>query len=364
MENQRFFDQLIDQTPDVFCILRDRGRIFYCGANSRKIFGYEPESVIGASALRFIHPAERQQARLRHAVLLAYPGNRVSADYRVRDAHGEYRWMECIFNNMINLPQINGILVQLRDISERKKFELQLEESEERFRIFMNNAPTVAWIKDEAGRHVFVNSNFERYFRIAPRDAIGKTLYDLFPESASREMEENDRLVLSYGKSIEFYERAPSADGKMREWIVHKFPVPQSNGKTYIGGSAMDITKWVELERERNQTDRKFRAVFEQSPDPVFIEDENGVIIDANRKACELQQLSYEQLIGKRITDLAPPERHASLMEDFGKLWNGELDRLDSHSWDASGRIIPVAINAARIQHRDESCMLLSLRER
>ena len=70
--------------------------------------------------------------------------------------------------------------VQLRDVTDRKNFELQLEESEERFRIFMNNAPTVSMIKDEEGRLVFVNANFERSFRVLSKDALGMTLENSF----------------------------------------------------------------------------------------------------------------------------------------------------------------------------------------
>lgn len=364
MEQYSYYDKLIDQTPDVFCILRGQGQIIYCGSSSRKLLGYDPEAIVGRNALRYLHPAERHQARLRHSVLLAYPGNRVTADYRVLDAHGEYRWMECIFNNMLNLPQIDGILVQLRDVTDRKNFELQLEESEERFRIFMNNAPTVSMIKDEEGRLVFVNANFERSFRVLSKDALGMTLGELFPNGYWAESEENDRIVLNFGKSVEFFERTITPDGVEREWIVYKFPVPQSNGKTFIGCSAMDITKWSSLDRERVTAEQKFKTIFEYSPDPIFIENEDGIIIDANRKACELQGMNYPELVGKRITDLAPPDHHEELWSDFSKLWNGQLSRIDSYSWSTSGQVIPVAISTARIQHMDQPCLLLALRER
>ena len=74
---------------------------------------------------------------------------------------------------------------------------------------------------------------------------------------------------------------------------MYKFPVPQSNGKTFIGCSAMDITKWSSLDRERVTAEQKFKTIFEYSPDPIFIENEDGIIIDANRKACELRGMNY-----------------------------------------------------------------------
>ena len=72
------------------------------------------------------------------------------------------------------------------DITARKQAEGALRESEERFREFMNNTPTIAWAKDEQGRFVYLNSSYERQLGVRLEDWRGKTDFDLWPPDIAR----------------------------------------------------------------------------------------------------------------------------------------------------------------------------------
>ena len=161
---------------------------------------------------------------------------------------------------MINISQVNGVMVQMREISERKSFELQLEESEERFRIFMNNAPGAAWIQDEHGKYVFMNEAFQQMTNRKMADLIGKTYDAIFPDKAEN-IRDTDKLCLDYGKSVEYLDRLSSSDGIERDWVIHKFPLPQSNGKVFIGVFAFDYTKILRADQSIRESESRFRHI-------------------------------------------------------------------------------------------------------
>ncbi|HNP47315.1 MAG TPA: PAS domain S-box protein [Bacteroidia bacterium] len=358
-----YFDKLIEHRTDAFFVVDEHGFVLYASPTVNKLFGFDPETLIGKSALEYIHPDDHHAARLRQSVLLVYPGNRVTADYRIRNVHNEFVWMECIFNNMINISQVNGVMVQMREISERKSFELQLEESEERFRIFMNNAPGAAWIRDEHGKYVFMNEAFQQMTNRKMADLIGKTYDAIFPDKAEN-IRDTDKLCLDYGKSVEYLDRLSSSDGIERDWVIHKFPLPQSNGKVFIGAFAFDYTKILRADQSIRESESRFRHIFDHSPDALFIEDENGVILEANAKAGDLQGVPVSSLIGANMLDLVPENRKAEIKDIHSKFYSGQISKYSACVWMKDGKEIPVDLRASFIQHKGKKALLFSLREK
>ena len=112
----------------------------------------------------------------------------------------------------------------------------------------MNNSPAAAYIKDDAGRYIYINEPMERFFNVKLANLQGKTDFEWWSEEAAREISENDRLVLSTNQSIEFTENVPMHDGKTGYWLSLKFPLEGADGRRYIGGVSVDITERKEAE--------------------------------------------------------------------------------------------------------------------
>ncbi|WP_447977433.1 PAS domain S-box protein [Candidatus Nitrospira bockiana] len=152
---------------------------------------------------------------------------------------------------------VGGISI---DITDRKQAEEALRASEERFQVFMNHSPAIAFIKDEEGRHLYVNEPFARCFGKPVGDWIGKTDAELWPEDIARQFRETDRMVLQGDKPVELEEVAPAADGTLRHWLVLKFPFKDGSGKKVLAGIALDITQRKYLEEQLRQA-QKMEAI-------------------------------------------------------------------------------------------------------
>ncbi len=148
----------------------------------------------------------------------------------------------------------------LEHLSERKRMEEALRESEERFAAFMDNSPAVAFMKDEAGRFAYANKPFERRFNLNKPDWAGKTDLDLWPAPIAEQMRTNDQAVLAAGTAKELEETMPTPDNRLHSWMVFKFPLRDSSGRQYLGCIALDITERKQLEAQFRQA-QKMEAV-------------------------------------------------------------------------------------------------------
>ena len=92
------------------------------------------------------------------------------------------------------------------------------------------------------GRLIYHNRPFQRLFQQGKESLLGKTDFDLFPPEVARKLQENDGAVISTNRTIETVERIPTPDGKMRDWLVFKFPFEDGASRMLIGGVAVDIT--------------------------------------------------------------------------------------------------------------------------
>jgi len=125
-----------------------------------------------------------------------------------------------------------------------------LRQTQELFHNFMNHSPTLAFLKDEGGRYVYVNETFERLENIKLAEIKGKTDFDWLPDHVARELKTDDETVLKGGQSkvLEVTEKMPVSDGSMRDWLAFKFLVKADGDKRFIGGVCVDISELKQAE--------------------------------------------------------------------------------------------------------------------
>ncbi|MDE2216812.1 MAG: PAS domain S-box protein [Planctomycetota bacterium] len=202
-----------------------------------------------------------------------------------------------------------------------------LRESEERFKAFMDNNPAVTFMKDERGRFIYINATYMRIFKTTMENYIGKTDFDLWPVEVAKQLRENDKAVLSANKAIQTYEKVPTPDGILRDWLVFKFPVKDRSGSRYLGGVAIDVTEQKRAE-EKVIT---LSQVVEQSPTSIMITDTNGGIEYVNKKFTAVTEYAIDEVIGKNPRILksgeTPVEEYKRLWDTImsGGVWRGEF---------------------------------------
>ncbi len=211
--------------------------------------------------------------------------------------------------NYVTVDQQDYMVAVARDITERKQAQDTLRDSEERFQAFMNQSPVVAWLKDEKFEFRYVNAAFERLFNLPAGEILGKTDYDIYEGESAEITRANDRKVLASGQILEAIEYVPGADGRIRQWLVQKFPLQRNGQPTWTGGTAVDVTARREAEEALRNSEEGFRLLFEGASDAIFWADaETGLITHCNRAAETLLGRQRTEIIGQPQSFLHPPE--------------------------------------------------------
>lgn len=167
----------------------------------------------------------------------------------------QYHWI-----NIYAVPQFRPgekkpyqVYTTFEDITERKRVEEALRESEEMLRGILNQSSIVIYVKDVEGRFLLINRKFEKLFHISNEKIVGKTDFDIFPKENAQAFKENDLEALRSDTPIEREEVIPQEDG-LHTYISVKFQLKNTDGKPFaICGISTDITERNQLEVERTK---------------------------------------------------------------------------------------------------------------
>jgi PAS domain S-box-containing protein len=152
--------------------------------------------------------------------------------------NGEIRHL-LVFRNEVFWNGSKQFQVIYQDITERKRVEEALRESEGIFNQFLTASPVLVYIKNEKHRFNKLSKSFEDLFGKPISELIGKDLYDLLPPELAKIVFEDDQKVLKGGVSVTAEERLNN-----RVFSSIKFPIHRESGKPdYLGGFSVDITK-------------------------------------------------------------------------------------------------------------------------
>ena len=213
----------------------------------------------------------------------------------------------------------------------KRRAEDELRESEQKFRLLVENIAEVFWLLDPADHRVL-------YVSPAYEDLWGRTRESLYEDSRSWltavHPEDIDRVSAAFdnqavtGKFDEEF-RIVRPDGSIR-WIWDRaFAVKDESGQTlsFIGVDA-DITERKRAEDALRVSEQKLRTMFDTAPIGVLIADEHGVLIETNRCLQEMFGYAESELRGMHIGDLTHPNDLEAYSNLFDELVRGGSSRL------------------------------------
>ncbi len=250
---------------------------------------------------------------------------------------------------------IVGAVVMFRDITERKRAEAELCESEARLRAILDNSPGMVFLKDTEGRYLDVNCQFERTFHVNREEISGKTDDEIFPSEQAAAFRANDLTVLQAGVPMQFEEVALHDDGPHTS-VVYKFPLNNGEGKPYgICGITADITVRKAMEEALRQAEEKYRSIVENAVEGIFQSTPAGRYLSVNPALARMYGYeSPEELMGS-VTDIThklyvDPDRRTEMMRLLE--WRGVLQGFEYEVYRKDGSRIWISESARVV--RDE----------
>jgi PAS domain S-box-containing protein len=191
-ESEERFRLLVQNSQDIITMLDAKMNITYQSPFFYERLGYTEMQVVGRMALHIIHPDDRSRVLQTLQQILLNPGVSYTTTFRVKSNDGDFVAVESIGRNLLADENIHAIVVNSRDISERKNVEEALKQSEQQYRALVENLSEGIVIADADDKIVFANPAAERAFGVESGKLAEHFVREfLSPESAEVVMAQN-----------------------------------------------------------------------------------------------------------------------------------------------------------------------------
>jgi PAS domain S-box-containing protein len=292
---RRYFESILNLSSEGIVILRPDMTIGFISSRAREIAGYVGDNTVasGTMGFDFIHPED--QPRLMDVFMRELqnpdPGMPVFIEFRSRRSDGSWQWFECAATSLFHNPDIEGMVINLRDITERKAAEQALRDSEERFRALIENAVDAIDIVGPDGTIIYESPSAKRISGYAEGHSGESMLEYIHPEDVPSITANMMEILSAPGRTEHIEMRVRYADGAWH-WI-------EGTGKNllstpHIGGIVCNY---------RDVTDRKRRE--QELREYAMALSTNNIELDAARE--ELTELNQhlEDKVSERTAEVA-----------------------------------------------------------
>ncbi len=308
-ESDKRYRSLIENAFDGITIINEVGTVKYHSPSLLSILGYRPLSGVGGSIFNLLHPADVNRARQTLEKVLKTKNKLVEITLQFKHKNETWVNLEVRCINLFDQPGIEGILLNYRDVTERKAMERALLESEFRYRQLTQISPVGIFRTDEKGFFTYANEKWTSISGLSFENSLGYGWAEAIDARDKEKCLNVWKTALKHKKLFELEYRINSPDGKTTWVYTQSTPEFDKSGnfKGYVG-SITDITERVLAEEALAKSERHKSALVNAIPDMIFRIDRNGIYIDFKPAESFGPLLPPEEFLGKTINDVMPPD--------------------------------------------------------
>ncbi|MFZ5596363.1 MAG: sensor domain-containing diguanylate cyclase/phosphohydrolase [Bacillota bacterium] len=324
--SERLFRSLIENASDIVLLLDYTGNIRYASPSFKRIGGYNPEDVEGKSAFSFVHPNDVESLLELFAREIKHPGVTIQREFRYLHKDGSWRYVEVTGKNMVDDPVVEGVIINGRDITERKMMEEALCREKERLAVTLSSIGDAVIAVENDTRVVMINQVAENLTGWKQSEAIGRPLKDIFHivnEYTREEVESPVYKVLLKGKVVGLANHTAliARDGTERSIADSAAPIRDASGK--ILGVILvfrDVTEERRREEALRESEKNLRRITDNMLDIISEVDENITFKYVSPSHLSIFGYDPDVMIGRNIFEYLHPDDLDKGRESFKKV--------------------------------------------
>jgi PAS domain S-box-containing protein len=333
-ESEKKYRELVEHANSIILRWTRDGEITFLNEFGQKFFGYAEAEILGRSIVGTIVPARESTGRDLFPLMDQIGANPEAFAQSINEnmrRNGERVWVS--WTNKLVLDeqdQVKEILSIGSDITERKRTEEALRESQAFYHSLVDQLPAGVFRKDREGRYVFVSPWFCRLKGIKAEEFLGKTPREVAASETAKpganeqsvkyvaDGMDHHALIMQTGNPIEVIEEHKDATGRKKFLHALKIPVFSTEGKV-IGtqGVVFDITALKQAEETVRKEQALFTDLITTIPDHIYFKDRKSRFVRINdAMAKRFGMRSPDEAVGKTDFDVFSEEHARQAYED------------------------------------------------
>ena len=362
-ENNQNYRNIVENVPVGIFIFQD-DRFVYVNEKIAQMTGYSKIELYRLNPLSLVHPEHFEDVQ-KYSELAFAGENEKLPDYfpikLIRKDGGEI-WAELKYNRIIYRGK-PALLVTAVDITEIKKLKEKIKESEESFRALAENAIAGVMVYQD-DYCIYVNPVVEKLTGYT-REEFKNIPFWEFAHPSIREAVKERGKRRQRGEKVDpsIYEIPFLAKNGEVRWGLFAFSNTVYNGKPAGVTIFFDITEKKMLEEKLKESEKKFRMLFENANDAIFIHDFEGRFLEVNQTACKRLGYTKDELLKMTPMDIDTPEYADLVPQRIKELKEKGHFIFETAHVTKDGRVIPTEISGTVIQFGGQPAILSIARD-
>lgn len=318
-------EKILECSPDVICLLDREGKIIEVGEAAKQLLGYEKNELRGKAFTDFIHP-EDEQTTLQEIRILV--NGRDSSLFRSRLV---CKTGEAVFLSWsaTKFEEEGTFFFVGRPVGEIQPAREKLQRSEELHRILVEQSFDMVGLLDEAGNYLYVGGTVTKLLGYKPEQLVGRNVF-CFIHPDDLEKVKKARRLLDTTASLPLSDfRFRTAGGEwrwMESQLSNQFANPQIKA---IVVSSRDISERKSKQEKMEESEQRFRSLFDNYPEMIILENKEGICLDINRAVETAASVPGEKLINQPVASFLPANILPVYESAYSELLKGRSVRFE-----------------------------------
>jgi PAS domain S-box-containing protein len=302
------FRGLIENAHDGIVMINAEGKFIYASPVTIKWFGYSEEEIFNSDPSKLTHPDDLESVLTVLTKVIQREFVNPVLEYRFMHKNGEWNWIESIFTNMLDVPEINAVVINFRDISDRKETEKILRESEEFFRQIAENSSEVLYrMSLPDGIYEFISPACEKYFGYSQEEYYKKPMLirDMIHPDWKDYLEKEWEKLLTGDMPKTYEYQIIHKTGGIKWLRQNNVLLKDIHGKPIaIQGIVSDITEMKEAQLIIKENEKKLSNIINHSNELFYIHDTDNMLLYVSPQCMDFFGYTQEEMM-RNWTDLA-----------------------------------------------------------
>ncbi len=302
---------IFDNATDGIALFDVEGKVIRVNRGALEAGGYDTEELAGKplDLLNMFTPESIEKMLAARATLLS-GGEAPAFECEVITKSGKKLIIEIHVAPFRKNGELMGSVAVLRDITERKKAEEALQQSEERYRELFENANDIIYTHDLAGNFTSINKAGERVTGYTRDEVLAMNISNILPPESLEQARRMIACKVNQGGRTEYELEIITRDEHRLLLEVSTRLIYEGDKPVGVQGIARDITERKKMEQALKESEERLRRYWDSSPDAIYIHDLKGTFLRGNKAGEELLGYPTDEIEGRSFLELSilPPQ--------------------------------------------------------